>query len=98
MKAIDLYPDAETIQMHATYKTLMAKLTGKTRQDLFVDYVQKTGYAHYTFKGTVSQELIDLLGRMPTTDEIILIVDGYSHFGATCSFNGLNFEGRVNTD
>lgn len=98
MKAIDSYNDEERIQIYHTYKELMKKLEGTTKADWFVDYKQKTGYAHFTFKGTVSQKLIDLLGRMPTADEIILMVDGYSHFGASCSFNGNNFDGRVNTD
>lgn len=98
MKAIDLYTDEESIQMYTKYKSLMDKLAGTSKSDWFVDYKQKNGYAHFTFKGTVSQKLIDLLGRMPTADEIILMVDGYSHFGASCSFNGNNFDGRVNTD
>lgn len=58
-----------------------------------------SGYAHYKFKVKPSQKMIDAIGRMPTTSEIIMIVDGgFCHFGASCGeCNGV-YSGRVNTD
>lgn len=70
------------------------------RKDLYKCYTKTNGYAHYTFSGKVPQNLIDALGRMPTSEEIIMIVDtGFSHFGASCSIRpDGSFSGRVNTD
>lgn len=98
MKAIDSYTPEDSKKMYDMYKALHEKVAGTTRKDWFVEYKQKNGYAHFTFQGTISNNLVELLGRMPTNDEIILLVDGYSHFGATCTINGMNFSGRVNTD
>jgi len=65
----------------------------------FNNYERVTGYAHYKFKGLISKELVEALGRNPTVDEIMLLVDrGWSHFGASCSIIGNKFSGRVSTD
>lgn len=66
---------------------------------LFNDYTRKRGYAKYDFSGIVSDELVSALGRMPTEEEIIILVDrGFSHFGAKCTLNGNSFIGRVYID
>ena len=67
----------------------------------FIKYTRRTGYAHYEFEGTYSPELIAALGRDPYPEEIIIMVDnGFSHFGASCTINNKDrsFSGRVNTD
>ena len=59
------------------------------------------GYAHYDFFGSYTEELIKELGRHPTANEIILMVDGgLNHFGASCSIveEEMRFNGSVNTD
>lgn len=69
-------------------------------EDLFEELSMIRGYANYKFQGKVSQVLLDKLGRKPTVDEIIILVDGgFSHFGAVCSYiDELTFKGRVDTD
>lgn len=60
---------------------------------------KSSGYAHYTFSGKVSDEMVEEMGRMLTGDEIIMLVDGgFSHFGASCSISGQAFRGSVNID
>lgn len=67
----------------------------------FIKYTRRTGYAHYEFEGTYSPELIAALGRDPYPEEIIIMIDnGFSHFGASCTISSrdCSFRGRVNTD
>lgn len=67
----------------------------------FIKYTRWTGYAHYDFEGTYSPELIAALGRDPYPEEIIIMIDnGFSHFGASCTISSrdCSFRGRVNTD
>lgn len=99
MKAITEYSVQEAADMSAKCKELFKKVEGTTRSDWFEDFRQKSGYAHYTFSGRVSDKLVELLGHEPTGTELILLVDsGFSHFGATCSVNNRSFSGKVNTD
>ena len=63
-----------------------------------IEYSRKSGYAHYTFTGTVLPTFTEVVGRSATAEDIILLVDGYSHFGASCNLNGNSFSGRINTD
>lgn len=75
-------------------------LTEKTKGiKLFNNYSRRQGYSKYEFSGEVSDELVHALGRMPTEEEIIILVDrGFSHFGAKCTLNGNSFRGRVYID
>lgn len=99
MKAVTEYTIEEADKMSATCKELFKKVEGTTRSDWFEDLRQTSGYAHYKFSGRVSDKLVELLGHEPTSTEIILLVDsGYSHFGAQCSMSGRRFSGRVNID
>ena len=64
-------------------------------------YTRHPGYAHYKFEGNYDPQLETLLGHIPTSDEIIIMVDGgYFNFGASCSVNASDhsFHGKVNTD
>lgn len=46
-----------------------------------------------------TDKLVEVLGHEPSPDEISMLVDnGFSHFGASCSINGRHFRGRVNID
>lgn len=77
------------------------KALGAIRPDDMFCIARSYGYAHYTFRGTYKPELVDILGRHPDADEIIMHVDGgFSHFGATCTIDirDCSFAGRVNTD
>ena len=88
------------MELADTYKRLKALTNGETKNGgLFEGFRVEHGYASYKFSGTITDRFVELLGRMPTADEIILLVDnGYSHFGATCKIEGRRFSGRVNTD
>ena len=100
MKAIVDLTEKENAALSATYSALKKATAGKSLSEL-MDVKQRTGYAHYTFEGTYTPLLVDLLGRHPTEDEIIMLVDeGFSHFGAICdvSHDRMTFHGRVNTD
>lgn len=88
------------------YDTITMNLYDKLGKEAFSDHTafeeihKKPGYAHYTFKGKLSPTVAKKLGRMPTPDEVIILVDsGYSHFGASCSLSpDGTFSGRVCTD
>lgn len=87
MKAITEYTDEEYVKMQAKSKALNEAIKGLNRGDLFT-YTRRPGYAKYDFKGTYTDKLVEALGRHPTDEEIIMLVDsGYSHFGAGCSVN-----------
>jgi hypothetical protein len=70
-----------------------------TFDDWFDDFKKKVSYARYEFSGTIKDELIEMLGRMPTPEEIIRLVDGdLCNFGASCRISGRHFSGYVYTD
>ena len=64
------------------------------------DFLNKSyGYGNYSFSGKVSDRLIETLGRFPSEEEVIDIVDDYGHnYGGSCVFVGKNFRGKVYTD
>lgn len=100
MKAICDYTPEEYAAMRAKAERLREAISGHSMQEL-MECNRKYGYAHYTFTGTYTDKLVELLGREPDADEIIILVDdGFSHFGATCGVGTLDhtFRGRVNTD
>lgn len=100
MKAIVALSPEEYRNQSAAYSALKKATKGKSVSEL-MDVKRRTGYAHYTFDGSYTPLLVELLGRHPTSDEIIMLVDGgFSHFGATCnvSHDRMTFSGRVNTD
>lgn len=99
MKPIPEYNAEEYEAQRTKLNELAVKTAGLTRSQMFKDFSIRTGYAHYTFSGYLTPLLVKRLGRKPTADEIIMLVDsGFSHFGASCSINGNYFSGRVNTD
>lgn len=99
MKAITEYTDKEIDEMSKKLHELRDKTKDVPRTELFENFSKKSGYAHYTFSGDVTDKLIEVLGCMPSTNEIIMLVDsGFSHFGASCSINGRHFVGWVNID
>ena len=99
MKAITAYTDEEYAIQSERCKNLFTVVEGTSSRDWFDDYRRQSGYAHYKFSGRISDKLVELLGRMPTGDELIMLIDkGFSHFGASCSINGSDFSGRVNID
>lgn len=98
MKAIVELTPEEMKKYNEMYDRLMKAVKGIPSTQLY-DYSEKRGYAHYTFNGTYTAKLCEVLGRTPTGEEIIMLVDGgFSHFGASCSVYDGHFTGRVNTD
>ena len=99
MKAIVELSEKEYKDQSDIYKELKDRTQGMSKSDMFDNYKISSGYAHYKFSGTVSSKLLEALGRVPASGEIIMLVDGgFSHFGASCNLNGKDFSGRVNTD
>lgn len=98
MKAIVSLTDEEFDQQNAVLEHLRKVLKNEPRS-AFIDCNKAYGYAHYSFSGHIKPELVKRLGRQPTEDEIIMLVDGgFSHFGASCTINGDFFRGLVNID
>ena len=74
--------EKSTTKCMTTYRR---KSKGISRDQLYT-YSRRSGYAHITFNGTYTEKLCEILGRTPTGEEIIMLVDGgFSHFGASCS-------------
>ena len=107
MKSITEQTEEQLVVLNTNYKELKEKLgsgphgTSFNKQELFANYTHTSGYAHYKFSGKALPIIAEKLGRAPTATDIIMIVDdGFSHFGASCSLNPNTgeFSGRVNTD
>ena len=99
MKAITEYTDKEIDEMSRKWHELRGKTNSIPRNELFDNYTQTSGYAHYKFSGDITDKLVEALGHEPSPDEIIMLVDGgFSHFGASCTINDRHFGGRVNID
>ena len=99
MKAIVDYTNEEAEAMSKKWNELRDKTKVIPRAELFDNYTQTSGYAHYKFSGDITDKLVEVLGHEPSPDEIIMLVDGgFSHFGASCTINGKHFGGRVNID
>ena len=102
MKAIVEMTPKECEQALTKYTeiTRLVNKSGLSRDEL-ITYTKRSGYAHYSFEGSYTDNLVALLGREPTEDEIIMLVDsGYMHFGAQCRIDKTHhrFAGRVNID
>ena len=99
MKAITELTHAEYRNFHEIHNNLKWATKGLRKTEIFDDIYTQSSYGHYRFSGKISQLLLERLGRIPTETEIIMLVDdGFSHFGATCSIRGFSFSGRVNFD
>lgn len=66
MKSITEYTTEEHKKRLAEWRTLHNLIKSYSNSELFDDYSTTAGYAHFTFRGTVSQKLIDIIGRVPT--------------------------------
>jgi len=99
MKAITEYTEDEFIKQGEIRNNIMGAVKNIPYNEKWDMREIKRGYAHYAFKVKPSQKMIDAIGRAPTTDEVITIVDdGFSHFGASCSEHNGIYSGRVNID
>ena len=93
---------ALTQEKHKEYSDIQTNLYNRIQGhslDELLQFNRRTGDAHYRFEGSFTDKLVELLGRTPTPEEIIILVDGgFSHFGADCHISGHNFSGKLNTD
>lgn len=98
MKAIVALSKEEFTHFQTIQNSLYSKIQGHNMDEL-ITYTRRSGYAHYKFEGMYTDKLVELLGREPLPNEIIMLVDGgFSHFGAECHISGHTFSGKVNTD
>lgn len=100
MKAIVEHTPEEYQALCDKEAALRKALEGHAYADLFT-YRKQYGYANYVFSGTYTPKLVELLGHVPDSDEIIMLVDGgFNNFGAICCVNTreCTFNGRVNID
>lgn len=99
MKAITEHTPAEYKRLSEVRTKLFAAIADVPRGALFINIMKSRGYAHYKFYGVYSDKLVECLGREPTDEELIMLMDGgFSHFGATINRAGHGFQGRVNID
>lgn len=100
MKAITDHTKEEYEALRSKEAALHKALEGHLYSDL-ITYRKQYGYAMYMFSGTYTSKLVELLGRHPDGDEIIMLVDGgFSNFGAVCCVKPEHkwFSGHVNVD
>ncbi len=69
-----------------TLAALNSSLVGLERDEILLHFKKTNNSGGYSFSGQFSAEAEVELGRMPTPDEIILLIDNsVSHFGAACT-------------
>ena len=99
MKAIVQYTQEEINLYDDKYEELKNSVICLPREQWFCNFKKKSGHAQYKFSGEITECLINHLGRVPTAEEIIMLVDrGYCHFGASCTIDGTKISGYVYTD
>lgn len=79
------------------FDALMAKVRGVK---WFESKRTTPGYAHYTFRVELAKEVIEALGREPTPEEVVFMVDNWPYnFGFKCEkAKGGVYYGEVYTD
>ena len=100
MKATTDYTDEEYINMQHKRTALYGAIAGHQYSELFT-YQRRVNDSRYSFGGRYTDKLVELLGRHPDEEEIIMLIDcGYSHCGAFCTIDRVNkiFGGHVNTN
>lgn len=100
MKAIVEYSQEEIRAMDDKFDALKKVIQLLPKDERFERFVKKNYRTRYEFSGVVSDKLVETLGHKPTPEEVIMIIDnGYWHFGACCRFiTDTKFTGYVNTD
>lgn len=99
MKAVTELNEEETEKQVIERDNILSLIKDVTYEERWEIKEINVGYAHYNFKVKPSQKMLDAIGRKPTTNEMIMIVDGgFSHFGASCTESNGIYTGRVNTD
>lgn len=99
MKPVVELTESEYKLLSEIWQNLRARTNEVSRNELITLDYRAYGYTHYNFSGEIHQRLVDLLGREPTDDELIMLVDGgFSHSGASCTIFGRSFQGCVCTD
>lgn len=74
-------------------------ISGVPKMELFTEFERcwAADNLSYQFRGSYSPRLVELLGRRPDAEELIIIVNGsIMHAGASCIIADNAFRGRVN--
>ena len=99
MKAITELTLNEIEYYQRIRKNLDSKVSGVKMDELLANFTKVPSYAKYEFAGEITDRFVELLGRMPTEEEVIILVDrGFSHFGAMCTITERFVRGRVYYD
>ena len=99
MKSITEQTGHERDRLREVVNHLRTVTEGMSYNELFDDYLCLIFRGRRLASGKVSDELLKRLDRMPTEEEIIILVDrGFSHFGASCTIVDRAFSCTVYTD
>ena len=99
MRSVCFRTIKEETQLRENVKSIRTLTNGMSKDDLFDGLQIFRGYNEYGFVGMVSNKLTTLLGRCPTADEIVILIDGgANNFGAECNVSGGHFNGTIYTD
>lgn len=91
MKAVTELSMKELIELHKLQNRLHLKIADLHFHELFEFYSTKDLNGSSIFSGKASQALIMRLGRVPTPDELIILLVGTRHNGAHCSITADGF-------
>lgn len=91
MKAVSELSMVELIKLHEQQRNLQLKIANLPLHELFEHYTVKDLNGSFIFSGKASQVLMKRLSRIPTPEEIILILVGIQHRGAHCSVTADGF-------
>ena len=99
MKAIFEQTGHERERLTEVLNNIKAKTQGMTMDQMFDNYTTLITHGRKMATGIISEALIERLGRMPTDEEVIMLIDrGFYHFGASCTFSERLFSCMIYTD
>lgn len=99
MKAIFEQTGHERERLTEVLNNIRVKTEGMKMSDMFDNYKTQTTRGRKMATGIISDALIEQLGRIPTEEEVIMLIDrGFYHFGASCTFSERSFSCMIYTD
>lgn len=99
MKAIFEQTGHERERLTEVLNNIKAKTQDMTMDQMFDNYNTLITHGRKMASGSISEALIERLGRMPTEEEVIMLIDrGFYHFGASCTFSKRLFSCMIYTD
>ena len=99
MKAIFEQTGHERQRLTEVLNNIKVKTEGMKMSDMFDNYNVLTIIGRKMASGIISEALIERIGRMPTEEEVIMLIDrGFYHFGASCTILDRAFSCTIYTD